>query len=105
MTVWPGFGGQSFMRECLPKIETIANCLRDDQWLQVDGGINLGDCSQLAVTAGADTLVAGTAIYGSPDPGATRWWRCDARPWRPCRYQRGNSHDRCPDTMRYNRVD
>ena len=69
MTVWPGFGGQSFMRECLPKIETIANCLRDDQWLQVDGGINLGTVP-LAVTAGADTLVAGTAIYGSPDPGA-----------------------------------
>jgi len=69
MTVWPGFGGQSFMRECLPKIEAIAHEMRPDQWLEVDGGINV-NTAPVAVAAGANTLVAGTAIFGSDDPGA-----------------------------------
>lgn len=69
MTVWPGFGGQSFIRECLPKIEVIANQLRDDQWLQVDGGLSV-ETIPLAVAAGADTIVAGKAIFGTPEPGA-----------------------------------
>ena len=67
MTVWPGFGGQSFMNECLSKIETIAGQLRADQALQVDGGINL-DTAALVAQAGADTLVAGSAIFGHEDP-------------------------------------
>ena len=70
MTVWPGFGGQHFMAECLPKIEAIAARLKDSQSLEVDGGINLETAAQ-AVAAGADTLVAGTAIFRSADPGAT----------------------------------
>jgi ribulose-phosphate 3-epimerase len=69
MTVWPGFGGQRFMPECLPKIEALAARLRAEQWLEVDGGVN-HDTAVSAVAAGADTLVAGSAIYGNPHPGA-----------------------------------
>ncbi|MBU0616134.1 MAG: ribulose-phosphate 3-epimerase [Planctomycetes bacterium] len=68
-TVWPGFGGQSFMRECLPKIEQIAGRLNDNQALEVDGGID-PETAALVATAGADTLVAGSAIFGADDPGA-----------------------------------
>ncbi len=69
MTVWPGFGGQHFMRECLPKVEAIARRLRPDQWLEVDGGINM-QTAAWAVAAGANTLVAGKAIFGGADPAA-----------------------------------
>jgi ribulose-phosphate 3-epimerase len=68
MTVWPGFGGQEFIDECLPKIEAIAARLRPDQRLEVDGGIN-GDTVARAARAGADTLVAGSAVFGSADIG------------------------------------
>ncbi len=68
MTVWPGFGGQKFMTECLPKLETLAERLSDEQWLEVDGGVN-EETAPLAVSAGADTLVAGSAIFHTPDPG------------------------------------
>jgi ribulose-phosphate 3-epimerase len=69
MTVWPGFGGQKFIADQLPKIETLARRLRPDQWLEVDGGLN-SHTVPLAVAAGADTLVAGSAIFGAPDPAA-----------------------------------
>jgi ribulose-phosphate 3-epimerase len=69
MTVWPGFGGQEFMRECLPKIEALASRLKGNQWLEVDGGIH-NETAPLAVRAGADTLVAGSAIFGQADAGA-----------------------------------
>ncbi len=69
MTVWPGFGGQKFIRECLPKIEAIAARLKEHQWLEVDGGINR-ETAPLAVAAGADTLIAGSAIFGQADPGS-----------------------------------
>ena len=69
MTVWPGFGGQEFMRECLPKIEAIAARLNANQWLQVDGGVD-NKTAPLVVAAGADTLVAGSAIFGHADPGS-----------------------------------
>lgn len=68
MSVWPGFGGQTFIPDTLRKIEVLAEQLRDDQWLEVDGGINL-DTAARAVAAGADTLVAGSAIFGTRDPG------------------------------------
>jgi ribulose-phosphate 3-epimerase len=68
MTVWPGFGGQRFMEDCLKKIEVLAEQMDEDQWLEVDGGVNL-TTAPLAVAAGADTLVAGSAIFGAPDPG------------------------------------
>lgn len=69
MTVWPGFGGQNFLRECLPKISALAERLRPEQWLEVDGGIG-PQTAPLAVRAGANTLVAGQAIFGSGDPKA-----------------------------------
>jgi len=67
MTVWPGFGGQRFMSECVEKIETIAGLLGPEQWLQVDGGIDRESAPRVAA-AGANTLVAGSAIFGSDDP-------------------------------------
>jgi ribulose-phosphate 3-epimerase len=69
MTVWPGFGGQRFMADCLPKIEVLAERLSAEQWLQVDGGINVETVPRV-VAAGADTLVAGSAIFGTDDPAA-----------------------------------
>lgn len=64
MTVNPGFGGQSFMREVLPKIEALRKIYAGD--IEVDGGINK-DTSKETVKAGANVLVAGTAIFGKPD--------------------------------------
>lgn len=75
MSVEPGFGGQSFMDEVLPKIEAArewveSNGLSVD--IQVDGGIT-SETAPRARAAGANVFVAGTAIFGSPDPaGATR---------------------------------
>lgn len=66
MTVWPGFGGQEFIDECLPKIEAIAGRLRSDQRLEVDGGMNRETVALVAGT-GADTMVAGSAVFGAPD--------------------------------------
>lgn len=69
MTVEPGFGGQSFMADQLPKIAAIRTYI--DRYcpachLEVDGGVNTqtaGSC----VAAGADVLVAGSAVYGAAD--------------------------------------
>lgn len=69
MTVWPGFGGQSYIPECTEKIEVISSLLKSHQWLEVDGGI-AADTIGRAVSAGADTLVAGSAIFSKPDPAA-----------------------------------
>ncbi len=65
MTVNPGFGGQSFIHECLPKIQQVNAWRREKNLryrLEVDGGINnqtVADCA----AAGADTFVAGTALF------------------------------------------
>jgi ribulose-phosphate 3-epimerase len=67
MTVWPGFGGQKFISECVPKVSALAERMRPDQLLQVDGGIN-AETARTVVSAGANTLVAGKAIIGAPDP-------------------------------------
>lgn len=67
MTVWPGFGGQKFMDECLSKIEVLASQMSDQQWLEVDGGIG-PETVQRVVSAGADTLVAGTALFKAESP-------------------------------------
>ena len=67
MSVWPGFGGQRFIADVLPKVEELASRLRPDQRLQIDGGID-PDTIGRAASAGADTFVAGTAIFGQPDP-------------------------------------
>ncbi len=72
MTVEPGFGGQSFMSDMLPKVSkarTFIDLLPDPKpWLEVDGGISLNTISQ-AATAGADTFVAGSAVFTAPIPG------------------------------------
>lgn len=70
MTVEPGFGGQSFKDEMLPKIERVRNLIGDRPiWLQVDGGISMTTIER-AANAGADTFVAGSAVFNSSDPAA-----------------------------------
>jgi ribulose-phosphate 3-epimerase len=66
MTVMPGFGGQPFREDCLPKIEKILK-RRPEVLLEVDGGINDETIGRV-VRAGADTFVAGTAVFGAPQP-------------------------------------
>lgn len=73
MTVEPGFGGQSFLDLTLSKI-SVARELIDreasDIWLQVDGGVSTATVKRSAA-AGADTFVAGSAVFGADDPNAT----------------------------------
>lgn len=69
MTVEPGFGGQSFMADQLPKISAIRALI--DRYcpgcrLEVDGGVNAKNAKD-CIAAGADVLVAGSAIYGAAD--------------------------------------
>ncbi|MGI6559095.1 MAG: ribulose-phosphate 3-epimerase [Limnochordia bacterium] len=71
MTVNPGFGGQPFISTMLPKIEELRRLIAAKDLsvdIQVDGGINLQTAPQV-VAAGANVLVAGSAIFRSPDPG------------------------------------
>jgi len=70
MTVEPGFGGQSFIDSMLPKIERVRALIGERPiWLQVDGGISLTTIER-AADAGADTFVAGSAVFNSSDPAA-----------------------------------
>jgi ribulose-phosphate 3-epimerase len=76
MTVFPGFGGQSFIADVMPKVsqaraEVTAGHLELD--IEVDGGID-EDTAPVAVAAGANVLVAGSAIFGHPRP----WEAADA---------------------------
>jgi ribulose-phosphate 3-epimerase len=71
MTVEPGFGGQSFMADMLPKVAQAKRFLRDagaQLWIQVDGGV-ADDTIEACARAGADMFVAGSAVYGAADPG------------------------------------
>jgi ribulose-phosphate 3-epimerase len=68
MSVWPGFGGQEFIPTALDKLRAIRPRLRPDQRLEVDGGIGRSTVPD-AVAAGADTLVAGSAVFDQDDPG------------------------------------
>jgi ribulose-phosphate 3-epimerase len=73
MSVEPGFGGQSFIPSALEKISTarsLINANNPSVWLQVDGGIDLTNISDVA-TAGADTFVAGSAVFGSDNRNET----------------------------------
>jgi len=96
MTVEPGFGGQAFLDNVLPKIRRARQLIRDGQravWLQVDGGVDLNTIEQCA-EAGADVFVAGSAVYGCDDPadavkrlrdaatkaGAAAWWGAEPQP-------------------------
>jgi ribulose-phosphate 3-epimerase len=72
MTVEPGFGGQAFIESTMPKLELLrsaADRTGSQVWLQVDGGIDLTTIG-IARDAGADTFVAGSAVFNSPDPDA-----------------------------------
>jgi ribulose-phosphate 3-epimerase len=73
MSVNPGFGGQQFIASVLPKIAEVRkriDRLGKDIWLEVDGGIKGDNIAEVA-RAGADTFVAGSAIFGSKDYAAT----------------------------------
>ena len=73
MSVNPGFGGQQFLRSVLPKIAEVRrriDALGREIWLEVDGGIKADNIAE-AARAGADTFVAGSAIFGSKDYAAT----------------------------------
>jgi ribulose-phosphate 3-epimerase len=70
MTVNPGFGGQAFLPAVLEKVRRLRAEAERRRWpghLEVDGGIGPDTAAQVAA-AGADTLVAGSAFYGQPDP-------------------------------------
>ena len=70
MTVEPGFGGQKFMSAMMQKVKQTRSIIGDRPiWLQVDGGISL-ETIEIAREAGADTFVAGSAVFNSPDPAA-----------------------------------
>jgi ribulose-phosphate 3-epimerase len=69
MSVNPGFGGQQFIRAVLPKIAEVRkriDRLGRDIWLEVDGGVKVDNIAEIA-KAGADTFVAGSAIFGAKD--------------------------------------
>ena len=69
MSVNPGFGGQSFIDTALRKTEQVKRLIEAsgrDIWLEVDGGIKVDNIRRVA-DAGADTFVAGSAIFGKPD--------------------------------------
>ncbi len=69
MSVNPGFGGQAFIPEALNKLRAIRKRIDRsgrDIWLEVDGGVKIENIADIA-EAGADTFVAGSAIFGTPD--------------------------------------
>ncbi len=72
MTVEPGFGGQSFMADQMPKVRQVHDAVRrhgGEIWVQVDGGVSADTIEQCA-EAGADVFVAGSAVYGAGDAAA-----------------------------------
>jgi ribulose-phosphate 3-epimerase len=73
MSVNPGFGGQAFIPSALPKIRSVRALIDSrrgaggrDTWLEVDGGVKADNIAEIAA-AGADTFVAGSAVFGAPD--------------------------------------
>ena len=70
MTVEPGFGGQSFIMDCLPKISEVKKLIEKENlghiYIEVDGGIN-AETAKLATSAGANALVAGNYVYNAKD--------------------------------------
>jgi len=90
MTVEPGFGGQSFMADQMSKVRMARELIKAGDlsvWIQVDGGVSAATIQECA-DAGADTFVAGSAVYQSADPASvvstlrelataatnTSWW-------------------------------
>ena len=73
MSVNPGFGGQQFIRSVLPKVASVRrmiDALGREVWLEVDGGVKIDNIAEIA-RAGADTFVAGSAVFSSKDYAAT----------------------------------
>ena len=73
MSVNPGFGGQQFIRSVLPKVAEVRkriDALKREIWLEVDGGVKADNIAEIA-RAGADTFVAGSAVFNSKDYAAT----------------------------------
>jgi ribulose-phosphate 3-epimerase len=73
MSVNPGFGGQKFIASVLPKINEVRRRITESGrpiWLEVDGGVKVDNIAEIA-RAGADTFVAGSAIFGAKDYAAT----------------------------------
>lgn len=69
MTVEPGFGGQKFMTDMMPKVTEIRHWIEEsgrDIDLQVDGGVN-GETAKVCIQAGANVLVAGSYLFSKPD--------------------------------------
>jgi ribulose-phosphate 3-epimerase len=72
MTVEPGFGGQKFLDLCLPKIRrtrALLDQVGGDVWLQIDGGVSAETIERCA-SAGVDSFVAGSSVFGADDPDA-----------------------------------
>ncbi len=70
MSVNPGFGGQSFIENTYKKIKTLRQMIeqtKSECLIQVDGGVNINNAAAL-FAAGADVLVAGSAVFGAPEP-------------------------------------
>lgn len=70
MSVNPGFGGQKFIPQCLKKVQRLRTMIEESgshALIEIDGGVNRTTGKQL-VEAGADALVAGSAVFGVPDP-------------------------------------
>lgn len=68
MTVEPGFGGQKFMENMMEKVKRTRELIGDrDIWLQVDGGVSM-QTIEIALAAGADTFVVGSAVFNAADP-------------------------------------
>jgi len=73
MSVNPGFGGQAFIPNSLAKIKALRQLIAENGWqalIEIDGGVSSKTIAAIAA-AGADVFVAGSAIFGSPDYGAT----------------------------------
>jgi ribulose-phosphate 3-epimerase len=67
MTVEPGFGGQKMTEGALRKASDLRSIMAPSKWLEVDGGVNRTTIAR-AVSSGADTIVAGSAVFGRGDP-------------------------------------
>ncbi len=66
MTVEPGFGGQGFIPACMDKIKAVRKAIQENGYqceLEIDGGAKLTNCAEI-VAAGADVIVAGSAVFG-----------------------------------------
>lgn len=70
MSVFPGFGGQKFIPSVLPKIEEVKKLIKNaDTLLEIDGGITTENAGSV-ISAGANVIVAGSAVFGAPDRAA-----------------------------------